>query len=64
MIDQLVITLTLVCGLHNPKVSEKDRLDCIDWHTNCVIGLDSTWTKEHLDSCIQQWKSGARYSDK
>lgn len=62
---EIVLVLSIVCGMSDPQIPESQKTDCIDYVLNCTITGKSAgeYTEEQLDKCVQNWKKGARYKE-
>lgn len=61
-----IATITFIivafCGIKDPKISEKEKLDCMDYMVNnCIV--DGTSTNKLMDQCREEYIAGRRYRD-
>ena len=61
-----LVTLTFIisnfCGIKDSKISEKSKLDCMDYMVNCAI-QDGQSTNKLVDHCREQYLKGVRYHE-
>lgn len=56
--DDLVELISAVCQIRTPikdNSSYEQRIDCIDYFTNCMIRKDNTIHIEDLKECSHEW---------
>lgn len=62
-VAEITFIIGVFCGIKDPKIKEADKLDCIDFVTNCAI-VNGSSTNKLMDGCREMYVEGKRYHER
>lgn len=62
--DAVIALIAAACMFSNPKVSQQDKITCMDYLVNCSVGLDAQVTETQTRKCIKEMKDYAEHGKK
>lgn len=52
--DAVIALIAAACLFNNPKVSQQDKITCMDYLVNCSVGSDAQVTEAQTKKCIKE----------
>lgn len=52
--DAVIALIAAACLFSNPKISQQDKITCMDYLVNCSVGLDAQVTETQTKKCIKE----------
>lgn len=54
-IEMLTFVIAAFCGFKDPNITKTQKLECLEFFTNCAILQDGKTTNIVVDSCKERW---------
>lgn len=53
--DMLVFIIANFCTFKDPHITKTQKLECLEFFTNCAVGPGGVSTEELVNKCKESW---------
>jgi hypothetical protein len=55
--NEVLLVITVMCNLNTPGIQmpKQEKIDCIEFQTNCLIGENGAYLKDKKQQCQNKW---------
>lgn len=47
----LLVTIYTLCNIRVPDIDKYAKIECIEYYTNCLVGLNGRFMEEKVEQC-------------
>lgn len=59
-VEELVFIINVFCGIRDSKISQEQKIHCIEYMTNCSVGYAGQISNKKVNECKTVWADEER----